>query len=153
MHNGTAEQYLEVPTTQNGQIVSYTAQSLGPPYRWQVLDANNNPTLTGPNLSVEIDTSLLLPAGQLLPSFVNVNWITVQQIAQTPQNIGSQTLYDGFTGTGNSGNGFFQVPLGVSNVWISGVNSVPPQSVSPSPASALPDINLVNWRIEDRLNQ
>lgn len=146
VHNGTAEQFRVDPTTG-------IANSLGAPYRWQVLAADNTQALAGPNLTVEVDASLLMPTGKTLPSFVNVNWITVQQIAQQPQNISAQTVYDGFTGTSsNSGNGFFQVPLGASNVWISGVNSVPPQQVN-SPASSLPDINLVNWRIEDRLNQ
>ncbi len=151
--NGTANMWRVQPVTTNG-VTSQVAVSLGPPYRWGILGADRTPQLTGPIVYVEIDASLLVfpvpPATTAPPPpFVNVNWITVLGIPTQPQQIGSQTLYDDF---GGGGNNFFQVPLGQSNTWISGVNNVPfqPQITT---AGFPPNMNIIAWRIEDRLNQ
>jgi len=146
IYNGTAEEYRVDPTTQ-------IANPIGSPYRWQVMAADHTPSQTGPILSVEIDTRQLMPPGTALPAGINVNWITMQTIATSPQNVGVSNIYDGFTGaSGTSGNGFFWVPLGISNAWTSGYNGVPSQNSQTSPAATLTDINLVNWLIVDRLN-
>jgi len=139
-YNGTFTQYRVNPATG-------VAESLGTPYRGQILAADRTPSIIGPIITVEVDARQIMPTGVALPSFVQLNWITMERIAQNPQEIGVSQQYDGF---GADGNLYFQVPFDQTGPWISGVGSIPPQPSKNTLRPDTQDLNIINWRVEVR---
>lgn len=139
-HNGFFQQFRVNPLTG-------IAESQGQPYRAQILAADHTPAGNGPILAVEVDTRQIVPPGVLQPDFVELNWITMERIALQPQEVGINQQYDGFDASGNN---FFEVTLGSTNTWISGVGSVPNEPSNDT--TNLHDIDLIGWRIEVRIH-
>ena len=128
-----------------GQFMQYqNAVAIGPPYRGETPDNKH--------LLVEIDQSLIATT---VPSFVQLNWITQEDISSPPQG-NNIKQYDGF---GYNGNQYLDhVILDAPNIRQSGVNGENPELAynqkyldgTTENTTNNPDIDITGWQVEVR---
>ncbi len=153
--NGTITQPPFFVRYHDGQFMEYqNGIPIGPPYLYQVTTydqvSGGTPSASSKYnvITLEINADDIVPAGTALPSIVQLNWITMQNLTIPPQNGETAKQYDGF---GNSGNDYLDtVPLNANRSWESGVNGEPDEL--PHDSTYVDDIDMDHWFVEVRLN-
>lgn len=127
-HGGDFQQY------RNGQ-------RLGRPFRGELQGDRK--------IVVEIDARDLVPAGEPLPSTIQLNWITVKELTIRPQNIGGIREYDGFGFMGNDYLAY--VPLDQNRIYYNGDGTSPEEFAEDT--TFTPAIDMIDWYISVRIRR